>query len=169
MTPAQWRTRTLGPAHRGKQTQRRPTRFINQIARTHRHIGRAWTLKEQLRHIYRLNHLPGVATRRGADPSCCWFASASRWLAARADANNPALGGRIPPAPAMIERTIAWLTRQPQAALPRRQYNTGRPRHRSTDANQQKPKPSHTTLTTGSGCTLITRNEVCMKPGMLQY
>ena len=35
--------------------------LINQIARTHRHIGRAWTLKEQLRDIYRLNHPPRVA------------------------------------------------------------------------------------------------------------
>jgi hypothetical protein len=35
------------------------------------------------------------------------------------------------------------------------------------DAHRQKPRPS-TTLTTGSGCTPITRNEVCMKPGMIQ-
>ncbi len=33
--------------------------LVNQIARTNRHIGRAWTLKEQLRDIYRLNHPPG--------------------------------------------------------------------------------------------------------------
>jgi hypothetical protein len=32
------------------------------------------------------------------------------------------------------------------------------------DAHRQKPRPS-TTLTTKSGSTPITRNEVCMKPG----
>ena len=38
--------------------------MINQIARTNRHIGRAWTLKEQLRDIYRLNHPPDVARQQ---------------------------------------------------------------------------------------------------------
>ena len=35
--------------------------LVNQIARTNRHIGRAWTLKEQLRDIYRIDHPPGGA------------------------------------------------------------------------------------------------------------
>src|SRR5258705_8360523 len=35
--------------------------LINQIARTNRHIGRAWTLKEQLRDLYRIDHPPGGA------------------------------------------------------------------------------------------------------------
>ena len=69
----------------------------------------------------------------------------------------------------MIERTIAWLTHRNRRLRYRGVSTTpAGPGTASTDANQQKPKPS-TTLTTGSGCTLITRNEVCMKPGMLQY
>jgi transposase InsO family protein len=36
------------------------------------------------------------------------------------------------------------------------------------DAHRQKPRPSNT-LTTRSGSTPITRNEVCMKPGVLQW
>ena len=35
--------------------------LINQIARTNRRIGRAWTLKEQLRDVYRIEHPPGGA------------------------------------------------------------------------------------------------------------
>ena len=35
--------------------------LVNQIARTNRHIGRAWTLKEQLRDVYRVDHPPGGA------------------------------------------------------------------------------------------------------------
>jgi hypothetical protein len=37
--------------------------LVNQIARTNRHIGRAWTLKEQLRDLYRIDHPPGAAPR----------------------------------------------------------------------------------------------------------
>lgn len=37
--------------------------LVNQIARTHRRIGRAWTLKEQARDLYRYDHPPGVARR----------------------------------------------------------------------------------------------------------
>jgi transposase len=37
--------------------------LVNQIARTHRRIGRAWTLKEQARDLYRYDHEPGVARR----------------------------------------------------------------------------------------------------------
>ena len=35
--------------------------LVNQIARTNRRIGRAWTLKEQLRDVYRIDHPPGGA------------------------------------------------------------------------------------------------------------
>jgi transposase len=35
--------------------------LVNRIARTNRRIGRAWTLKEQLRDIYRNDHPPEVA------------------------------------------------------------------------------------------------------------
>ena len=37
--------------------------LVNRIARTNRRIGRAWTLKEQLRDLYRLEHEPGTARR----------------------------------------------------------------------------------------------------------
>ena len=53
--------RTLGPRTGENKLNDDQRVLINQIARTHRHIGRAWTLKEQLRDIYRLNHPPGVA------------------------------------------------------------------------------------------------------------
>jgi transposase len=35
--------------------------LVSQIARTNRRIGRAWTLKEQLRDVYRIDHPPGGA------------------------------------------------------------------------------------------------------------
>jgi len=35
--------------------------LVSQVARTIRHIGRAWTLKEQLRDVYRTDHPPGGA------------------------------------------------------------------------------------------------------------
>ncbi len=35
--------------------------LVNQITRTNRRIGRAWTLKEQLRDVYRIEHPPGGA------------------------------------------------------------------------------------------------------------
>ena len=37
--------------------------LVNRIARTHRRIGRAWTLKEQARDLYRYDHPPGAARR----------------------------------------------------------------------------------------------------------
>ena len=61
MTPAQWRTGRWALRTGENKLNDDQRVLINQIARTHRHIGRAWTLKEQLRDIYRLNHLPGVA------------------------------------------------------------------------------------------------------------
>lgn len=35
--------------------------LVNQVARAHRRIGRAWALKEQARDLYRYDHEPGVA------------------------------------------------------------------------------------------------------------
>jgi transposase len=61
MTPARWR-QARWALRTGENNLTDDQRvLINQIARTHRHIGRAWTLKEQLRDIYRLTHPPGVA------------------------------------------------------------------------------------------------------------
>ena len=37
--------------------------LVTRIARNTRHIGRAWTLKEQARDLYRYDHEPGVARR----------------------------------------------------------------------------------------------------------
>ena len=37
--------------------------LVNRIARTNRRIGRAWTLKEQARDLYRYHHPPGTARR----------------------------------------------------------------------------------------------------------
>ena len=51
----------LGAAHRGKQLTEDKRALVNQIARTNRRIGRAWTLKEQLRDVYRVEHPPGGA------------------------------------------------------------------------------------------------------------
>ena len=61
MTPAQWRT-TRWALRTGENKLTDDKRaLINQIARTNRHIGRAWTLKEQLRDLYRFDHPPGTA------------------------------------------------------------------------------------------------------------
>lgn len=61
MTSAQWRsTRWALRTGENKLTDDKRA-LVNQIARTNRHIGRAWTLKEQLRDLYRLDHPPGGA------------------------------------------------------------------------------------------------------------
>ncbi len=61
MTSAQWRTTRW--ALRTGQNKLSDTKreLVNQIARTNRRIGRAWTLKEQARDLYRYDHAPGVA------------------------------------------------------------------------------------------------------------
>ena len=64
MTPAQWRTGRWALRTGENKLTNDQRVLINQIARTNRHIGRAWTLKEQLRDIYRLNHPPGVARQQ---------------------------------------------------------------------------------------------------------
>ena len=61
MTAAQWRsTRWALRTGENKLTDDKRA-LINQIARTNRHIGRSWTLKEQLRDLYRIDHPPGGA------------------------------------------------------------------------------------------------------------
>lgn len=61
MTSAQWRsTRWALRTGENKLTDKK-RELVNQITRTHRHIGRAWTLKEQLRDLYRLDHSPEEA------------------------------------------------------------------------------------------------------------
>lgn len=61
MTTAQWRTgRWALRTGENKLTDDKRA-LVNQIARTNRHIGRAWTLKEQLRDLYRIDHPPGGA------------------------------------------------------------------------------------------------------------
>jgi transposase len=61
MTSAQWRT-TRWALRTGENKLTDDKRaLVNQIARTDRHIGRAWTLKEQLRDIYHGHHPPGEA------------------------------------------------------------------------------------------------------------
>lgn len=61
MTTAQWRAgRWALRTGENKLTDDKRA-LVNQIARTNRHIGRAWTLKEQLRDLYRTDHSPGGA------------------------------------------------------------------------------------------------------------
>jgi transposase len=61
MTAAQWRsTRWALRTGENKLTDDKRA-LVNQIARTNRRIGRAWTLKEQLRDLYRIDHPPGGA------------------------------------------------------------------------------------------------------------
>lgn len=61
MTSAQWRsTRWALRTGENKLTDAKRA-LVNHIARTNRRIGRAWTLKEQLRDVYRINHPPGGA------------------------------------------------------------------------------------------------------------
>jgi transposase len=61
MSPAQWRsTRWALRTGENKLTDDKRA-LVNQIARTNRRIGRAWTLKEQLRDLYRIDHPPGGA------------------------------------------------------------------------------------------------------------
>jgi transposase len=51
----------LGAAHRENKLSDDKRALVNQIARTNRRIGRAWTLKEQLHDVYRAHHPPGGA------------------------------------------------------------------------------------------------------------
>lgn len=64
MTSAQWRS-TRWALRTGENKLNDDKReLVNQIARSNRHVGRAWALKEQLRDLYRLQHEPGIARQR---------------------------------------------------------------------------------------------------------
>jgi len=63
MTSAQWRA-TRWALRTGENKLSESKRdLVNRVARTNRRIGRAWTLKEQARDLYRYDHPPGVARR----------------------------------------------------------------------------------------------------------
>ena len=87
LTPAQWRTgRWALRTGENKLTDDKRA-LLNQIARTNRRIGRAWTLKEQLRDLYRLTHPPGSARQH-----------LRRWITAAKRSRIPAfvaLGKRL--------------------------------------------------------------------------
>ncbi len=64
MSSGQWRT-TRWALRTGENKLSDDKRaLVNQIARTNRRIGRAWTLKEQARDLYRYDHPPGTARQR---------------------------------------------------------------------------------------------------------
>jgi transposase len=74
MSPAQWRsTRWALRTGENKLTDDKRA-LVNQIARTNHRIGRAWTLKEQLRDLYRIDHPPGGARQHLRR----WITSAKR-------------------------------------------------------------------------------------------
>lgn len=87
LTPAQWRAgRWALRTGENKLTDDKRT-LLNQISRTNRRIGRAWTLKEQLRDLYRLTHPPGGARQH-----------LRRWITAAKRSRIPAfvaLGKRL--------------------------------------------------------------------------
>jgi transposase len=61
MTSAQWRTARWALRTGENKLTDDKRALVNEIARTNRRIGRAWTLKEQLRDLYRYDHPPGHA------------------------------------------------------------------------------------------------------------
>jgi len=74
MTSAQWRkTRWALRTGENKLTDNK-RELVNAITRANRHVGRAWTLKEQLRDLYRLDHEPGAARQRLKN----WITAAKR-------------------------------------------------------------------------------------------
>lgn len=87
LTPAQWRAgRWALRTGENKLTDDKRA-LLNQIARTNRRIGRAWTLKEQLRDLYRIDHPPGGARQH-----------LKRWITAAKRSRIPAfvaLGKRL--------------------------------------------------------------------------
>ena len=58
MSTPDWKA-TRWALRTGKTSSHYKRALVNQIARTNRRIGRAWTLKEQLRDVYRIEHPPG--------------------------------------------------------------------------------------------------------------
>lgn len=61
MTSAQWRTTRWALRTGENKLSDDKRRLVNHIARANRRIGRAWTLKEQARDLYRIDHPPGLA------------------------------------------------------------------------------------------------------------
>ena len=61
MTPAQWRAGRWAIRTGENKLSADKRTLVNHIARTNHRIGRAWTLKEQLRDLYRIDHPPGGA------------------------------------------------------------------------------------------------------------
>ena len=61
MSPAQWRSARWALRTGENKLTDDKRALVNQIARTNHRIGRAWTLKEQLRDLYRLDHPPDGA------------------------------------------------------------------------------------------------------------
>ena len=61
MTSAQWRAARWALRTGENKLTEDKRALVNKVARTNRRIGRAWTLKEQARDLYRYDHPPGVA------------------------------------------------------------------------------------------------------------
>jgi transposase len=87
ITPAQWRAGRWALRTGQNKLSDDKRALVNQIARTNRRIGRAWTLKEQLRDLYRIDHPPGGARHH-----------LKRWITAAKRSRIPAfvaLGKRL--------------------------------------------------------------------------
>jgi transposase len=87
ITPAQWRAGRWALRTGENKLSEDNRALLTRIARTHRHIGRAWTLKEQLRDLYRFDHPPGAARHH-----------LKRWITAAKRSRIPAfvaLGKRL--------------------------------------------------------------------------
>lgn len=74
MSPADWRAGRWALRTGENKLSDDKRALVNQIARTNRRIGRAWTLKEQLRDLYRTQHPPGGAAHQLKR----WITSAKR-------------------------------------------------------------------------------------------
>jgi transposase len=74
MSSAQWRTTRWALRTGENKLTDTKRELVNQIARNNRHVGRAWTLKEQARDLYRHDHEPGAAS----DKLKAWITAAKR-------------------------------------------------------------------------------------------
>ena len=61
MTSAQWSTTRWALRTGENKLTDNKRELVNQIAKQNRQVGRAWTLKEQARDLYRYDHEPGIA------------------------------------------------------------------------------------------------------------
>jgi transposase len=87
LTPGQWRAGRWALRTGENKLSDDKRALLNQIARTNRRIGRAWTLKEQLRDLYRITRPPGGARQH-----------LRRWITAAKRSRIPAfvaLGKRL--------------------------------------------------------------------------